>query len=102
MEDLEQIESIVSHMEEGQVPWVLRMLAIQALLDRQPDVLKFCLDRGGFEYDENFVHQADILNKNKYPEIFKALEGSEFRRLHPCTQHPAFATDIGGEYPVDW
>ncbi|EMR65847.1 hypothetical protein UCREL1_7166 [Eutypa lata UCREL1] len=98
----EDIKARVDGMQESRVPYALRMLAMQALLDRRPGILKICLDRGGFEYESNFVDRANTLNEEKDPETFKVFQESNFRKLHPRRQHPAFATDVGGKYPVDW
>ncbi|KAI1144975.1 hypothetical protein F4825DRAFT_445036 [Nemania diffusa] len=100
--DLAAIKSRVHDMKEEHVPYLLRMLAMQGLLDRRPGVLEFCLSKGGFEYESNFVRKADLVNKDKDPETFKVVEESDFRKIHPLRQHPAFSTDIGGSHPVDW
>ncbi|GAW21602.1 hypothetical protein ANO14919_111250 [Xylariales sp. No.14919] len=100
--DLEVIKSKVHDMQEEHVPYSLRMLAMQGLVERRPDVLGFCLNRGGFEYEPNFVRKADLVNKDRDPETFKVIEESEFRKVHPLRPHPAFEIDVGGKYPVDW
>ncbi|KAI8955840.1 hypothetical protein F4801DRAFT_574040 [Xylaria longipes] len=100
--DLEGIKSRVHDMREEHVPYLLRMLAMRGLLDRRPGVLEFCLNRDGFGYESNFVRKVDIVDKDKDPETFKVLEESDFRKLHPLRPHPAFDTDVGGRFPVDW
>ncbi|TRX87766.1 hypothetical protein FHL15_011341 [Xylaria flabelliformis] len=102
VEDLEAIISRVRSMQEDHVPHLLRMLAMRALIDKRPDVLNFCLNEGGFEYEPNFVKKADIVTKDKDPELFRILTESDFGKKHTVGQHPAFQLDIGGRYPVDW
>ncbi|KAI1735337.1 hypothetical protein F4680DRAFT_307646 [Xylaria scruposa] len=101
-QDLEAIIFRVRSMQEDHVPHLLRMLAMRALLDKRADVLNFCLNEGGFEYEPNFVKRADIVSQDKDPEIFRILTESDFGKKHTVGQHPAFQLDIGGKYPVDW
>lgn len=88
-------------MWDEHVPYLLRMLAMQRLLGRRPNILEFCLNMEGLEYDSNFVRKADFVNKDRDPKTFKVIEASVFRKIHPLSQHPAFDTDVGGRYPVD-
>jgi hypothetical protein len=100
--DLEGIKSRVAGAKEEHVPYILQLLAMQALVDRRPDVLKFCLDRGGFEYEQIFIDRTDSLSQSIHPQTYQVLEASNLRKLHPLNSHPAFMTDVGGEYPVNW
>jgi hypothetical protein len=54
------------------------------LQDRRSDILKLCLDQGGFAYEHCFEDAADSFqNANDDPETFKVLEESEFRKIYP-------------------
>ena len=89
-------------MLEAHHPYILRMLAMQALVDRRSDVLKFCLDRGGFEYESNFVKRSNNVFEELHPRTYKVLQESDFRKQHPLQPHPASEIDVGGKYPVNW
>jgi hypothetical protein len=56
------------------------MLALQ---ERRADVLKMCLDAGGFSYENYFQDEANRLDPNKDPETDKVLEESDFRKKYP-------------------
>ena len=84
-------------------------LAFLALQERRPDVLKLCLDEGGFPYEAYFIIEADELDEKKDPETFAVLEQSRFRRLMPRkppgevkSDNPAAVFDRGGKFPVEW
>ncbi|RYC62366.1 hypothetical protein CHU98_g3841 [Xylaria longipes] len=82
---------------------IRKLLAMRALLDKRPNVLRFCLDKGGFEYDETFKDEANKTWNQEHPETFGVLEASEFRRIHPRGgNHPSAVFDAGGALPVDW
>ncbi|RYP45990.1 hypothetical protein DL768_007740 [Monosporascus sp. mg162] len=86
-------------LDEKHARYARRLLAMRALLDRRADVLRFCLGRGGFEYDDKFREESYSVGD---PETRAVLEESEFRRLHPRKQPPWVAFDVGGASPVDW
>ena len=88
-------------MDEELAKYLRRMLAMRALLDRRPDVLKFCFDRGGFGYWEKFRDEANLVRHGD-PKTRAVIEESEFRRLYPRSDDPSAAFDVGGAYPVDW
>ena len=88
-----------------------------ALLDRRSDILKFCLDQGGFAFEHFFEDAADeFQNASDDPEMFKVLEESEFRKLYPRQpprneedveesegdEDPSAVFDRGGRLPVNW
>ncbi|KAI0449559.1 hypothetical protein F5B21DRAFT_44750 [Xylaria acuta] len=82
---------------------IRKLLAMRALLDKRPDVLRFCLDKGGFEYDEMFKEEANKTWNQEHPETFRVLQASEFRRIHPRgNNHRSAVFDAGGALPVDW
>ncbi|KAI0886572.1 uncharacterized protein GGS22DRAFT_115304 [Annulohypoxylon maeteangense] len=84
------------------VRYIRQLLATQALLDRRADVLHFCLGRGDFDYEYNFTYEADLVTVDEHPKTFAVLERSEFRELHPRSDPPWVAFDVGGDFPVDW
>ncbi|KAI1427272.1 hypothetical protein F5Y12DRAFT_181763 [Xylaria sp. FL1777] len=91
------------NLETKDAKYIRKLLAMRALLDRRPDVLRFCLERGGFEYDEKFQEEANRIGNQEHPGIFGVLEASEFRRTHPRRKsHRSAAFDAGGSLPVDW
>lgn len=58
-------------------------LAFLALQERRADVLKLCLDGGGFGYTAYFYREAETVKKGIDPEIWTILEESSYRRLNP-------------------
>jgi len=88
-------------------------LAVLALKDRNPDILKVCLDRG-FTHAGYFIDAANDFEKEEVDlEVCKVLQASKFRKAWPWpipkNEHdsgeetdPAEAFDYGGEYEVDW
>lgn len=60
-----------------------KTLAMLALQERRADVLKMCLDAGGFSYESYFQDEANRLDPNKDPETDKVLEESDFRKKYP-------------------
>ena len=92
---------------------VKESLAFLALQERRPDVLKFCLNQGGFPFEPYFHVEAEIVDEKRDPETFNVLEQSRFRRLRPRKapdhggndgdiRNPAAIFDKGGELPVEW
>ncbi|KAI1385634.1 uncharacterized protein F4822DRAFT_350028 [Hypoxylon trugodes] len=88
--------------DEKQAGYVRRLLAIRSLLDRRADVLRFALEKAGFEYTQKFIDEAYEVDKEKDPKTYAALEESEFRRIHPRKDPPWVVFDVGGRLPVDW
>jgi hypothetical protein len=88
------------------------------LQDRRSDILKLCLDQGGFAFEHYFEDAADrFQNASDDPETFKVLEESKFRELYPRQaprneedveeepegeEDPSKVFDRGGRLPVDW
>ena len=56
---------------------VRKFLALLACQDRRPDVLKFCLDQGGFPTEATMEDEVESVEKTKDPETFKVLEESQ-------------------------
>lgn len=91
---------------------VKKSLAFLALQERRPDVLKFCLDQGGFPFEAYFHVEAESVDGKTDPETFNVLEQSPFRREpRKAPDHggndgnkrnPAAIFDKGGELPVEW
>ncbi|KAI1441262.1 hypothetical protein F5Y02DRAFT_422143 [Annulohypoxylon stygium] len=98
---LEDVIAQHDKLDEKHVKYIRQLLATRALLDRRPDVLEFCLARG-FDYEYNFEFEANALDEEEHPKTFEVLEASEFRKVHPRRDPPWVATDVGGEFPVDW
>lgn len=76
-------------------------------MERRLDVLRFCLDRGGFRFDFSFQCEAEDVEQSEEPQTFNMLEQTEYRRLHPRTgigakSSAVAAFDVGGEFPVNW
>jgi hypothetical protein len=88
------------------------------LQDRRSDILKLCLDQGGFAFEYYFEDAADrFQNASDDPETFKVLEESKFRKLYPRRaprndedveeesegeEDPSEVFDRGGRLPVNW
>ena len=88
------------------------------MLDRRSDILKLCLDQGGFAFEHYFEEAADrFQNASDDPETFKVLEESQFRKLYPRQaprneedveeesegeEDPSEVFDKGGRLPVIW
>ena len=88
------------------------------MLDRRSDILKLCLDQGGFAFEHYFEEAADrFQNASDDPETFKVLEESEFRKECPRKaprneedveeepegeEDPSGVFDEGGRLPVIW
>jgi hypothetical protein len=88
------------------------------LLDRRSDILRLCLDQGGFPYEHYFEDAANrFQDAPDDPETFKVLEESEFRKIYPRRAprneedieeesdgeaDPSAVFDEGGRLPVDW
>ncbi|KAH8653764.1 hypothetical protein BX600DRAFT_471608 [Xylariales sp. PMI_506] len=99
--NLAEIERLHNSLEPYLAPHIRRILASSALNDNKAGVLKFCLDLGGFKYDSPFITEAKFKgspNLEFHPDIRAAMEGTEFRRLHPWTPHPSEAFQDN----VDW
>ncbi|KAI0855886.1 hypothetical protein F4860DRAFT_494901 [Xylaria cubensis] len=91
------------NLEAKEAQYIRKLLAMRALRDKRPDVLRFCLEKGGFEYDEKFKEEANKIWNQEHPETFGVLEASEFRRLNPRGRDPpSVVFDVGGALPVDW
>lgn len=91
--NLDDIKARIDRFEEAQKPYVLRILAMRALLDRQADVLEFCLSRGGFESERNLENQSNLVSPESDPKTFQVLEASDFRKKHPRKLLAMFTTD---------
>lgn len=72
---------------------------MRALIDKQADVLQFCLNRGGFKYDGTFKGIANSVRYAEHPKTYDVLEGLQF---HKSIFDIAATFDVGGKYPVDW
>ncbi|TRX96513.1 hypothetical protein FHL15_002785 [Xylaria flabelliformis] len=82
---------------------IRKLLALRALLDKRSDVLLFCLQIGGFEYDEKFKEEANKIRSQEHPETFGVLEASEVCQVNlQGRDHRSAVFDAGGALPVDW
>ncbi|KAI1075723.1 hypothetical protein F5B20DRAFT_559161 [Whalleya microplaca] len=109
--NVESVKARLNAIDERHAKPLRKLLALRALLDRQPEVLKLCLDMGGFAYESYFEDEANRVKEEVDPETFKVLEGSEFRKLYPRRNkedldddddEPSGVFDEGGTHPVDW
>ncbi|KAI2466206.1 hypothetical protein F4781DRAFT_365244 [Annulohypoxylon bovei var. microspora] len=98
---LEDVVANHDSLDEKHAKYICQLLATRALLDRRADVLQFCLDRGGFDYESNFKFEANTVYEKNHPKTFTVLEASKFREVHPRQDPPWIATDIGGAFLVD-
>ncbi|KAI0122235.1 hypothetical protein F4814DRAFT_408030 [Daldinia grandis] len=99
---LEDVIAEHDSLDEKYTKHIRRLLAMRSLRDRRADVLRFCLGLGGFEYDDIFRFEANIVKEDKHPKAYAALEESAFRKLHPRSLPPWEMSDIGGPFPVNW
>ncbi|KAI1379951.1 hypothetical protein F4677DRAFT_299932 [Hypoxylon crocopeplum] len=97
-------DTIVQHdsLDENHAKYLRKLLAMRALLDRRDDVLRFSLERGGFEYDDCFKEESLTVCWQKETRTFNVLEETVYRKYYPHRQHPAVIFDVGGRAPVDW
>lgn len=62
---------------------VKKSLALLACQERRADVLKFCLDQGGFPIEASFEDEAESVDAERDPETFNTLQQSrQFRQIH--------------------
>lgn len=112
---VEDVKAKLAPLDEKYVGDIRKSLALYALQCRRADVLKLCLDKGGFAYEHYFEDEADRVDPKTDPKTFKVLEKSHFRQLYPRltgppddgydpngSYHPERVFDRGGKYPVDW
>jgi hypothetical protein len=114
--DVKVIEEKLDLLGEKAAQRIASSLAVLALNDRNPDILKVCLDRE-FTYHNYFIDVANKFEKeNIDPEVCNVLQASKFRQMWPWPipkedddendddeeTDPAEAFDYGGEYEVDW
>lgn len=112
----------LSALQEKYAKCIRESLALLALQERRADVLKLCLDQGGFGYSSSFEDEANRVDESKDAETFKVLEESHFRQIYPRRTprteanneddtgdadegsdfDPSKEFDEGGKYPVDW
>ena len=86
-----------------------RTLALLACQERRADVLKFCLDQGGFHFETAFEKEAESVDKDKDPETFNVLQQSrQFQDIRAVDEQDRARRgrgcpfDIGGALPVNW
>ena len=120
---LDGVKDKVGQLHGRSANGVIRALSLLSLQDRRTDVLQFCtniFDRSKMgPYDENFYNEANTVDEKKDPAVFKVLEQSDFRIVHPrgVTYEPKpnesdeeigarpgvpESFDIGGKFPVPW
>lgn len=103
---LDDVKTKLASLDGVLAEAVKKSLALLALQERKNDVLKFCLDEGGFRFERAFWDEANRVRGKKDLETFNILEQSEFRRCHPrgigAPPGVEASFDIGGRFPVDW
>jgi hypothetical protein len=103
---LDDVKNKLGSLDRAPAEGVKKSLALLALQERRNDVLKFCLDEGGFHFERPFWDEAKRVDAEKDSETFNILEQSEFRRLYPrgIGAPPGVESvfDKGGRLPVDW
>ncbi|KAH8646733.1 hypothetical protein BX600DRAFT_555689 [Xylariales sp. PMI_506] len=100
--DLDGIKSIFDGMEQKLIPYMLRMLAMQSLLERRSVPLKFCLDRKDFVFENKFMAKADWVREEDDPKTYKVLQESKYSEIkRQWLRENAAKFDAGGEFPVD-
>ena len=82
------VQDTLELLREEHATFVEQSLSLLALRERRDDALKLCLDLGGFTYEEDFVAEANQVEKDVDPEIYRILKKSEFRHLHPRPARP--------------
>lgn len=119
----------MSVLSEEHATNVRKSLAMLALQERRADILKMCMDYGGFLYEGYFEDEANRVEEEKDPETFRVLENSGFCQLYPkpddtqqnsdsdddsgmgyddqelddrARTRIAADFDVGGQYPIDW
>lgn len=80
---LATVEAKLNVLTEDRSKDVRKSLAMLALQERRADILKMCMDLGGFPYEGYFEDEANRVDEEKDPETFQVLENSEFRRVYP-------------------
>jgi hypothetical protein len=127
--DATKVQELLSHLNDQHARLIRKSLSMLALQERRADVLKLCLDQGGFPYEHYFEDEANEVKESEDPETFKVLEESKFRILYPrkntnagereedeaymsdqreelteeqLRMRAAITFDAGGEFPVDW
>ncbi|KAM7187326.1 hypothetical protein V8F33_011316 [Rhypophila sp. PSN 637] len=133
-QDVQTIQGAAAKLdgEQHAQKFLYQILALRALQLRKARVLKYCLDMGGFPYEDYFEDEADRVREDKDPLTFKVLEESQFRKVYPRKEErhdqgeghgdsdisdsslgaeerdrrerdrAAAAFDEGGGFPVDW
>ncbi|KAI1862765.1 uncharacterized protein JN550_009912 [Neoarthrinium moseri] len=99
--NLEQMQAYHGSLHETQASYMRRLLAMRALWDERADVLRFCLQRGGFTYEKHFEERANLA-ESRSPELKAAMEGTRFRWENPFKPHVSAVFDAGGAHAVKW
>lgn len=88
---------------------VKRALALLACQERRADVLKFCLDQGGFHIEAALEEEAESVDADNDPETSDVLQQShQFQMIRAwnewnrCRPGGGCRFDVGGRSAVDW
>jgi len=127
-DDLESVKSGLAKLETQHANYIRKFLAFLALKERRAEVLRYCLEEGGFAFEGYFEDEADryqnqcVKERRKGEDVlWRVLEGSEFRRLFPWKEgeegeggegdgegdgeedvDSSEDFDVGGRFPVEW
>ncbi|OCL12218.1 hypothetical protein AOQ84DRAFT_386280 [Glonium stellatum] len=118
MGNIDDIKAKLDVLGEEQAKFVRKLLALLSLQEGCSEVLKLCLDLGGFAFEKCFEDEASRVSEDNDPKTFKVLEESEFRKTYPRRtpitensndegeddgyEDPSADFDEGGSHPVDW
>jgi hypothetical protein len=88
-QDLQAIEKATTKLEDRNAKFLREILALRAVQLRKAEVLRYCLELGGFPYGSCFEDEADMVRQENDPLTFKvsshlshAIKSSE--RLEAC------------------
>ena len=107
----DDVRDKLASLSDEHAKCIRKSLSLLALQERRADVLKLCLDQGGFPYEAYFEDEANVVDENKDSETFEVLEQSRFRQVYPRRppgnvvddeEEEPFPFDTGGSHPVEW
>jgi hypothetical protein len=120
--DIAEIKDKLDRLNEENVEYLRKSLAMLALQERKADILKFCFEKS-FAYENYFVDEANRVqaDKDADPELVKVVEESEMRKMYrwvaprdedddwdedseeeELDEDPCGVFDYGGKYDVGW
>jgi len=70
-QDVRAIEEATTRLQDQHANFLRKILALRALQLRKAEVLKYCLDLGGFPYEAYFEDEADTVREEDDPLVFK-------------------------------